>query len=109
MLSNRGVWPAWLWMFVLALLLGWIPFIGPAIAGFVGGLQAGDTRSALIAALIPSVIVAAVLLVLGSVVGVPVIAALVGAGLLVVLLIGSLPLIAGAFIGGMVSERRAIG
>lgn len=58
MLSNRGVWPAWLWMFVLALLLGWIPFIGPAIAGFVGGLQAGDTRSALIAALIPSVIVA---------------------------------------------------
>lgn len=109
MLSNRGVWPAWLWMFVLALLLGWIPFIGPAIAGFVGGLQAGDTRSALIASLIPSVIVAAVLLVLGSVVGVPIIAALVGAGLLVVLLIGSLPLIAGAFIGGMVSERRAIG
>jgi len=109
MLSNRGVWPAWLWMFVLALLLGWIPFIGPAIAGFVGGLQAGDTRSALIASLIPSVIVAAVLLVLGSVVGVPIIAVLVGAGLLVVLLIGSLPLIAGAFIGGMVSERRAIG
>jgi len=108
-LNNRGVWPAWLWMFLLALLLGWIPFLGPAIAGFVGGLQAGDTRSALIASLIPSVIVAGVLLLLGSVIGVPIIAALVGAGLLVVLLIGSLPLIAGAFIGGMVSERRTIG
>ena len=134
MLSNRGVWPAWLWMFVLALLLGWIPFIGPAIAGFVGGLQAGDTRSALIAAVIPSVIVAGLLLLLGSVIGLPIIAALipsvivagllfllgsvvglpivaalVSAGLVVILLIGSLPLLAGAFLGGMVSERRAIG
>jgi len=109
MLSNRGVWPAWLWMFVLALLLGWIPFIGPAIAGFVGGLQAGDTRSALIAALIPSVIVAGLLFLLGSVVGLPIVAALVSAGLVVILLIGSLPLLAGAFLGGMLSERRAIG
>ena len=108
-LNNRGIWPAWLWMFLLALLLGWIPFLGPAIAGFVGGLQAGDTRSAVIASLIPSVIVAVVLLVLGSVVGVPILAALAGAGLLVILLIASLPLIAGAFIGGMVSERRTIG
>ncbi len=108
-LSNRGIWPAWLWMFLLALLLGWIPFLGPAIAGFVGGLQAGDTRSALIASLIPSLIVAGVLLVLGSVVGVPILAALAGAGLLVILLIASLPLIAGAFIGGMLSERRTVG
>jgi len=109
MLSNRGVWPAWLWMFVLALLLGWIPFIGPAIAGFVGGLQAGDTRSAMIAALVPSVIVAGLLFLLGSVVGLPIVAALVSAGLVVILLIGSLPLLAGAFLGGMLSERRAIG
>ncbi len=107
--KNRGVWPAWLWMFVLALLLGWIPFIGPAIAGFVGGLQAGDIPSALIAAVIPSVIVAGLLLLLGSVIGLPIIAALVSAGLAVVLLIGSLPLMAGAFLGGMLSERRAIG
>ena len=107
--NNRGIWPAWLWMFVLALLLGWLPFLGPAIAGFVGGLQAGDTRSALIASLIPSAIVAGVLLVLGSVVGVPILAAIAGAGLLVILAFASLPLIAGAFIGGMVSERRVIG
>jgi hypothetical protein len=59
--------------------------------------------------LIPSAIVAGLLLLLGSVVGVPILAALVGAGLLVVLLIGSLPLIAGAFIGGMLSERRTVG
>jgi hypothetical protein len=109
LLSNRGVWPAWLWMFLLALLLGWLPFLGPAIAGFVGGLQAGDTRSALIASIIPSAIVAGVLLVLGSVIGVPFLAAIAGAGLLVILVVASLPLIAGAFIGGMVSERRTVG
>src|SRR5918999_3485772 len=71
MFSNRGVWPAWLWMFILALLLGWLPFIGPAIAGFVGGLQAGDAGSALVAAIIPSIIVAALIFLLGAVVGLP--------------------------------------
>jgi hypothetical protein len=107
--NNRGVWPAWLWMFVLALLLGWIPFIGPAIAGFVGGLQAGDVSSALIAAIIPSAIVVALVFVLGTVVGLPIVAVIAGAGLFVILLVGALPLLAGAFIGGMVSQRRTIG
>jgi hypothetical protein len=107
--SNRGVWPAWLWMLILSLLLGWLPFIGPAIAGFVGGLQAGDTTSAVIAAIIPSAIVAGLVLLLGSVIGVPVIAAIAGAGLLVILLVGSLPLLVGAFLGGMMSARRTIG
>ena len=107
--NNRGVWPAWLWMFVLALLLGWIPFIGPAIAGFVGGLQAGDVSSALIAAIIPSAIVVALVFVLGTLVGLPIVAVIAGAGLFVILLVGALPLLAGAFLGGMMSARRGIG
>jgi hypothetical protein len=107
MLTNRGVWPAWLWMFILALLLGWLPFIGPAIAGFVGGIQAGDVGSALVAAIIPSLIVAALILVLGTVVGVPIIAALVGAGLFVVLIVGTVPLLLGAWLGGMMAGRRS--
>lgn len=106
--NNRGIWPAWLWMFVLSLLLGWLPFVGPAIAGFVGGLQAGDTTSALIAAVIPSLIVAGIILLLGSVIGVPILAAIAGAGLLLILVIGTLPLLAGAFVGGLMSERRTV-
>jgi hypothetical protein len=106
MLNNRGVWPAWLWMFLLALLLGWLPFIGPAIAGFVGGLQAGDVGSALVAAIIPSLIVGAVVFVLGTLVGVPIIAALVGAGIFMVLVLGTIPLLLGAWLGGFMSERR---
>jgi hypothetical protein len=106
--SNRGVWPAWLWMFVLALLLGWIPFIGPAIAGYVGGLQAGDVGSALVAAIIPSLIVAALILVLGTVIALPLIGALVGAGIFVVLLVGTVPLLIGAGLGGYMADRRTV-
>ena len=105
--SNRGVWPAWLVMFVLALLLGWIPFIGPAIAGYVGGLQAGEVGSALVAAIIPSLIVAGFILLLSTLFALPIIGALVGAGVFVVLLIGTVPLLLGAWLGGYQAERRA--
>jgi hypothetical protein len=107
MFDNRGVWPAWLWMFILSLLLGWLPFVGPAIAGFVGGLQAGSVGSALVAAIIPSLIVAGLIFLLGSVLNLAIVAALVGIGLFMVLLIGTVPLLLGAWVGGAMSERRA--
>lgn len=103
---NRGVWPAWLWMFILSLLLGWLPFIGPAIAGFVGGLQAGEVGSALVAAIIPSLIVAALAFLFGTVLALPIIGALVGVGLFMVLLVATVPLLVGAWIGGAMAERR---
>jgi hypothetical protein len=106
MLNNRGVWPAWLWMFILALLLGWLPFIGPAVAGFVGGLQAGEVGSALVAAIIPSLIVAGLVFLFGSVLALPVIGALVGAGVFMVLLLGTIPLLLGAWLGGMMAANR---
>ena len=104
--SNRGIWPAWLWMFILSLLLGWLPFIGPAIAGFVGGLQAGAVGSALMAAIVPSVIVAGFILLLTSVIGLPIIGVLIGGSILVVLLIGTVPLLLGAWLGGAMAERQ---
>ena len=104
--SNRGVWPAWLWMFILALLLGWIPFIGPAIAGYIGGLQAGDVGSALVAAIIPSILVAGIILLLGTVIGLPIVGALVGIGAFMVLLLGTVPLLVGAWLGGTMASRR---
>ena len=106
MLDNRGVWPAWLWMFLLSLLLGWLPFIGPAIAGFVGGLQAGEVGSALVAAIIPSLIVAGLVFLFGSVLALPLIGVLVGAGVFMVLLLGTVPLLLGAWLGGLMAERR---
>ena len=106
MFNNRGVWPAWLWMFLLSLLLGWLPFIGPAIAGFVGGLQAGEVGSALVAAIIPSLIVAGLVFLFGTVLALPLIGILVGAGLFMVLLLGTVPLLLGAWLGGLMAQRR---
>lgn len=104
--SNRGVWPAWLIMFILSLLLGWLPLIGPAIAGLVGGLQAGTVGSALLAAIIPSIAAAVVIWLVGFVLDIAILAFLAGIGIFVVLLMGTLPLLVGAWIGGYMAENR---
>ena len=104
--SNRGVWPAWLIMLVLSILLGWLPFVGPAIAGFVGGMQAGATGPAIIAALIPAVAVTAFVWILGALFDIAFVAALLGIGIFMVLVVGALPLLVGAFAGGWMAEGR---
>lgn len=106
MFESRGVLPATLWMFVLGLLLGWLPFIGPAIAGLVGGLQAGGVGNALVASILPSLMVAGFVLLITALLDVAWLGALLGIGLFMVLLFGSLPLIAGAWVGGALSNRR---
>ena len=104
--SNRGVWPAWLIMFVLSLLLGWLPLVGPAIAGFVGGMQAGSTGSAILAALVPAIVVSAIVWLLGAVLDIAILATLLGIGVFMVLVVGALPLLVGAFVGGWMAEGR---
>jgi hypothetical protein len=44
-------------MFIGGLILAWIPFFGGLIAGIVGGKIAGTTRNAVIAAIIPAIVV----------------------------------------------------
>jgi hypothetical protein len=104
--TNRGVWPAWLIMFVLSLLLGWLPLVGPAIAGFVGGMQAGSTGSAIVAALVPAIVVSAFVWLLGAVLDIAILATLLGIGVFMVLVVGALPLLVGAFAGGWMAEAR---
>lgn len=105
--EGGSIWVASLWMFVLSLLLGWLPFVGPAIAGVVGGLQAGTIGSALVAAIIPSLIVAAVIWLLGAVLDLAILGFVAGIGVFVVLLIGTLPLLGGALVGGYFAENRS--
>ena len=106
MFNNRGILPAALWMVGLSFVLGWLPFIGPAIAGIVGGLQAGGVGNAIVAALIPAVLVAVLAWLFGVVLDLAIVGALLGAGIFMVLVIGALPLLAGAWLGGTLSERR---
>ena len=79
---NRGsIGSATLWMVGLSILLFWIPTAGPLVAGFVGGRKAGGVGPAIVAAIIPAIFVAVLLFLLGTLVELPVIGALVGAGL----------------------------
>ena len=76
-----------LWMVVLSVLLFWLPTLGPLIAGFVGGRRAGGVGPALGAAVIPAVIVSALIFLAGAVFDLPVIGGLVGTGVLIVILV----------------------
>jgi hypothetical protein len=96
-----------LWMVGLSILLFWLPTIGPLIAGFVGGRKAGGVRGALITAILPAIIVAALAFLIGTAFELPIIGALIGAGALIVLIVQSVPLIIGAAIGGATIERSA--
>jgi hypothetical protein len=98
--QEGSVGSALLWMVGLSILLFWLPTIGPLVAGFVGGRKAGGVGPALIAAIIPAVLVAALIFPLGTLVSLPVIGALVGAGLFFVILFQSAPLLIEVLIGG---------
>ena len=53
---SGSVASATLWMFVLSLLLFWLPIVGPLIAGFVGGRKAGSLSNSIVAAFLPAIV-----------------------------------------------------
>lgn len=92
-----------LWMFILSILLFWLPIIGPLIAGFVGGRKAGTVGDAVLAVIIPGVCFGVGLFLLTAVLtGMPLIGFIAGAGgaFLVLAHVGSL--LIGAIIGALV-------
>lgn len=89
-----------LWMLILAILLSWLPILGPLVAGFVGGRMIQDEKRALGVALIPAVLLAAVLWLILAAFDLPVLGAVAGFGALVVIAVQELPLLAGAWFGG---------
>jgi hypothetical protein len=50
---SRGM----VWMFVLSILLFWMPILGPLIAGFVGGRKSGSVGNAILAAILPGILI----------------------------------------------------
>lgn len=99
-----------IWMMVISLLLFWLTGFGPLIAGFVGGRKAGDVGHAVMAALLPMVVVGGATFVLLTFVMAPFlgpIAAALGAvaGTLIIihLVILEIALVAGAVIGGLMA------
>ncbi len=102
--SNGSVLMGMIWMFIISLLLFWLPGLGSLIAGIVGGKQAGGVLAGLMAALLPGILVAIGLFFAGTMLtNLPVIGAtLAGLGLLLYVLYIP-PLIIGALIGGLLA------
>ncbi len=95
---------AMIWMFVLSLLLFWLPVLGMFIAGLVGGRKAGSVATAMAAALLPSVVVAVAMFFLATALtGMPVLGAIAGFGAGVLVVANVVPLLAGAVLGGVLA------
>lgn len=90
------------WMFVLSILLFWLPLIGPLIAGFVGGRKAGSVGNAVLAAILPGVIVGVALFFLASILtGIPVFGAIAAAGGVALAFAHIGPLLLAAIVGAV--------
>jgi hypothetical protein len=90
-------------MFILSILLFWLPLIGPFIAGFVGGRKAGSVGDAILAVLLPGLVFALALFLLGTTLTlIPLLGFIAGAGGLVLAFAHIGPLLLGAIIGAAV-------
>ena len=94
---------ATLWMFLLSILLFWMPVLGPLIAGFVGGRKAGSFGTAILAAILPGLVVGGVLFFCASLLtGFPLFGLIAGFGGFAVMAVHIVPLLVGAAIGTLI-------
>jgi len=95
---------AMIWMAVISILLFWLPVFGSLIAGFVGGMKAGGVWNGIVAVFLPALLLAGLLFAFGSALtGIPVLGALAGMGVFVLIVAGIGPLLVGAIIGGILA------
>lgn len=91
------------WMFVISLLLFWLPVIGPFIAGLVGGKRSGGIGNAIAAVFLAGIVFGVLLFALAtSLTGIPLLGAIAGVGGVWLALVHVGPLLIGAVIGGLI-------
>jgi hypothetical protein len=92
------------WMFLISLLLFWLPVVGPFLAGIVGGKKAGGVAPAMAAVFLPGIVFGALLFLLAAALsGIPLLGFVAGFGGLVLALVHVGPLLLGAIIGGLLA------
>jgi hypothetical protein len=92
------------WMFVLSILLFWLPVLGMFIAGLVGGKKAGGVGTAVAAVLLPAAVVGGVMfLMTAALLGMPILGAIAGLGAGALVVANVVPLLVGAIIGGVLA------
>ncbi|MCZ6771540.1 MAG: hypothetical protein O7G83_06085 [Proteobacteria bacterium] len=102
--SKGSVLSGMFWMFLISVLLFWLPVFGALIAGIVGGMKAGGVINGLTAALIPGMVLGIALYVVAAALsGLPLLGAIAGASGLVLSLLHIGPLLVGALVGGFLA------
>ncbi|MEK6255906.1 MAG: hypothetical protein N2C13_01140 [Chloroflexota bacterium] len=105
MSKNEGsVVAGMVWMFIISILLFWLPVAGPLIAGFVGGKKSGGIGGAIMAVFLPGILVGGCLFLVATLItGFPLIGAVAGFGGATIALAHIGPLLLGAIIGGVMA------
>ncbi len=102
---QRGsILAGFLWMLVVSILLFWLPILGPFIAGVVGGRVAGSASNGFVAAILPTLIVAFLVVIVSTFFLLPGVGLLAGSSLVVASILHGLPLIVGALLGGALAQ-----
>jgi len=103
--DNKGsILAGIIWMFIISVLLFWLPVVGPLIAGLVGGKKSGGVGRAIAAVFLPGIIFGILLFFLSAFLsGLPLIGVIAGAGGLILALAHVGPLLIGAIIGGLIA------
>ena len=92
------------WMLVISLLLFWLPFVGPLLGGSSGAGRRAASSGRILAALVPALVVGALLFVLATLLtGMPLIGAVAAAGGFVLVAAQVGPMILGAILGGLMA------
>ena len=96
-------------MLVLPFAFFWVPVpgLGGFLAGSIGGYLSGGPLRAVVSALVPFVILAALIVALGFRLEVPLVGSALAGLALIFLVIHDLALLAGAFVGGLLRTATA--
>lgn len=92
-------------MIVISALLFFLPAINGFVGGLVGGYKVGSLGRAIMAALLPALVLAAFVWLVMAVFNLPVVGLLSGLALWVVLVLSSVSLVVGAAIGGAMAAK----
>jgi len=101
---HAGIVVGAIWMVVLSLALFFVPGVNGLIAGLVGGYLVGSLGRAMMAAVLPALIVAVGLWVLLAAIGMPILGFFAGAAITVLIVLAELGLFLGAALGAIVHQ-----
>lgn len=95
------------WMVVISLALFFLPVINGLVGGLVGGYKVGRPKTALVAALLPAIIVGVGMWILLAFFDLPVLGFFAGLAGGIWVLLADVGLLIGAPIGGALKQRTA--